>query len=221
MTTGRVWTIAALGWALFALTLWYHHKAPPPVEVPPETRKALEREGFTESTVSTTPPARVIRETVHVPGAERIVYIELEAKPTEEKPPKVRVVPGNCADGAVQLPNWALRPGDLGLRGGALDVRKVGRHGFVKFNATLTAQTPEGETTRAIAPDAESWLSTKALGIPPRLGPTFRGSMSLTKLELRSLEGGLYWTKGRIQHDVTAGHDFRADDWFTSYGVRF
>lgn len=215
MATGRIWTIAALGWALFALTLWYDHRPQPPAEVPAETAKALDKAGFTEATTSAVPPPSVITRTVTIPGAERIIYVKVEAPPTEGAPPEVREIPGNCEPGAVQASNWTLRPGDLGLRDGQLDVRRVGRHGFVKFTATLTGQTPDGTVERPIAPHEDAWLSTKALGIPPRLGPMFR----LTTLP--TIEGGLYWTKGRAQYDATVGRDLNRGEWFVGGGVRF
>jgi hypothetical protein len=215
------WIFAVLGWVLSGAILWYEHRPQPPAEVPPETAKALDAAGFTEGTVSTLPPVKVIRETVKIPGAERLVYVEVAAPPIEAKAPDVRVVPGNCVQGAPQAANWTLRPGDLSLRDGFLDIRKVGRHGFVRFEATLSAQTPEGEVSRTVQPKTDAWLSTKALGIPPRFGPTFRGTVNLTKLELRSLEAGVYWTRGRLQQDATVGRDLSGDDWFAGYGVRF
>jgi len=215
MKTGRIWAIAALGWALFALTLWYDHRPQPPEAVPPATANALHKAGFDEANTSTVPPPSVITRTQTIPGAERLVYVEVAAPPTETEPPSVRFVAGNCEVAAPQVTNWTLRPGDLGMRDGSLDVRRVGRHGFVKFEATITAQSPDGEVSRDVAPHEDAWLSTKALGIPPRLGPMLR----LTTLP--TAEAGLYWTKGRAQYDATAGYDFDRQRWFGGAGVRF
>ena len=220
MTTRRVWLVAALGWALFALTLWYDHRPQPPEAVPPVTANALHKAGFDEANTSTVPPPSVITRTQTIPGAERLVYVEVAAPPTETEPPSVRFVAGNCGIGAAppegpQVTNWTLRPGDLGMRDGTIDVRKAGRHGFVKFEATLTAQTPDGTVERPIAPHEDAWLSTKALGIPPRLGPMFRVTT------LPTVEGGIYWTKGRAQYDASIGRDLNRDEWFVGGGVRF
>jgi len=216
MKTRRIWTIAALGWALFALTLWYDHRPQPPEAVPPETAKALDEAGFDEAKTSTVPPPIVITRTQTIPGAERLVYVEVAAPPTETEPPSVRFVAGNCEVGAPQVTNWTLRPGDLGMRDGAIEVRKAGRHAFVAARGTITAQTPDGEVVRTgDAPSKDAWVSTKALGIPPRLGPMLRVTT------LPTAEAGLYWTKGRTQYDATAGYDFDRQRWFGGAGVRF
>ena len=91
--TAGFWVFALLGWALFVGTIWYEHRAAGPDAVPFETQKAMDHHGFSEGTVSSIPPPHVIHDTVQVPGAERIVYVQLEAKPTEAKPPEVQPSP--------------------------------------------------------------------------------------------------------------------------------
>lgn len=215
VTNGRLLTFGLVGWALFVGLLWYEHRPHGPDVIPPETAKALDAAGLHEAKVSAAPPPSVIANTVKIPGAERIVYVKVAATATETVPPVVQSVAGNCVPGVAQLPNWRLRSGDLGMRDGAIDIRKVGRHAFVAFHATLTAQTPEGETTRAITPDADAWVSSKALGIPPRMGPTIRVTT------LPTAEAGMYWTKGRVQYDATAGYDLDRGKWFIGGGMRF
>lgn len=216
MTARRIWIVAALGWALFALTLWYDHHPQPPDEVPPKTAEALAAAGFTEAKVSAIAPLAVLERTVKIPGAERIVYVKVSVPPTEPEPSVVRASPANCIEGATQVTNWTLRPGDLGIRDAAIDIRKAGRHAFVAARGTITAQTPDGEVVRTgDAPSEDAWVSTKALGIPPRLGPMFRVTT------LQTAEAGLYWTKGRAQYDATAGYDFDRREWFGGAGIRF
>jgi hypothetical protein len=215
MTLGRPYAIAAgiLGWILFAVTLWYDHRPQPPAA--PATIEQLHAAGFTEAHVSTVLPPSVHHDSVEIPGAERIGYVRVTDGAKEVNTPEVRILPSNCVENAHQTPNWTLRPGDLGLRDGSLDIRKAGRSAFVRFEATLTAQTPEGEVSRTITPTAEAWISTKALGLPPRFGPTIRAST------LPSIEAGVYWTKGRAQYDVTMGRDIYRREWFVAGGVRF
>lgn len=206
--------LGALGWALFFVSVWYAHR-PSTAEVPAETERALTDNGFREVPTGAVPPVAVARKSPSIPGAERVAYVYLSDEPTQEKPPEVRYVAGNCAPGAQQIANWVLRPGDLGLRNAYLDIRRVGRRAFVAASGTLVAQTPDGEVTRTGSPTPDAWVSTRALGIPPRFGPIFRATT------LPTAEAGVYWTKGARQWDASAGYDFDRRRWYGAGGVRF
>jgi len=217
----------ALGWVVFAVSLWYHHHRPGPEYLEPAVQDQLEEHGMDEASVSRSAPPAIVAETPKIEGTERVAHFSGSAMPTGERPktqtsancPTADVRPAGGQTAQLEpAANWTLAPENLGIETWSLDVRKAGRRPFYAFEGTVIAQTPDGDVRRIVKPgegDEKGWVSSEALGIPPRFGPYVRGTT------LPTIEGGFYWSSQRRVWDTGVGYDLDRDKWFVAGGVRF
>jgi len=104
----------------------------------------------------------------HAPrGAVPIAILDGTIFPLEPESPVVEAGIGCFVEEAAEVThspggvtaNWTLRPGDLGLRDWHIELVRLGTVPGVRFDGTLTAQTPHGEVARPFtAEGVEGWV---------------------------------------------------------------